>query len=74
MKMRTTFAFVLMFSLGLAAHPAQKSVEQIKSEAASASGGQQARLYAELAQRLVDVAAEQFAQNDIAKGRATVQE
>ncbi|MFI5104690.1 MAG: hypothetical protein ACHP79_07185 [Terriglobales bacterium] len=60
--------------LGLAAHAAQKTVEQIKSEAAAASGGQQARLYAELAQRLVDVAAEQFAQNDIAKGQATVQE
>lgn len=74
MKMRTTFAVVLVFGLGLAGQAAQKSVEQIKSEAAAASGGQQARLYAELAQRLADVASEQFAQNDIAKGQATVQE
>jgi hypothetical protein len=73
-KARIHLAVALMFSLGLAVHAAQKSLEQIKSEAAAASGGQQARLYAELAQRLVAVAADQFAQNDMAKGQATVEE
>ncbi len=52
----------------------QKDVERLKAEAMKASGGQQGKLYAEIAESLVDVANEQFAQGESAKGHATVQE
>ncbi|HWZ45081.1 MAG TPA: hypothetical protein VNW97_16520 [Candidatus Saccharimonadales bacterium] len=53
---------------------AQKTVEALKTEAEHASGGHQARLYAELAQQLVDVANQQFTDAQAEQGQATVQE
>jgi len=53
---------------------AQKDPDTLKSEAEKASGGQQGRLYAELADRLVDVADQQFSQGNSVQGHATVQE
>jgi hypothetical protein len=52
----------------------QKSLDQLRKEAEKASGGHQALLYAELADRLVDQADQQFIQGESVKGQATVQE
>jgi stress-induced morphogen len=60
--------------LALAAIAAEKTVEQLKAEADHAEPGQQARLYAELADRLVAVADKQFTDAESVKGHATVQE
>jgi hypothetical protein len=60
--------------LGAAAPAAQKDLDTLKAETEKASGGQQAKLYAELADRLVDVADQQFTQGNSVQGHATVQE
>jgi hypothetical protein len=73
MKTRLHPVLALLLAFSLAAH-AQKTIEQLKAEAAAARGGQQGKLYAELAEHMVALAAEQFAQNEPAKGQATVQE
>jgi hypothetical protein len=52
----------------------QKSLDQLRAEAQKASGGHQALLYAELADRLVDQADQQFTQGESVKGQAIVQE
>ena len=52
----------------------QKSLEQLRAEAEKAGGGHQALLFAELAERLVDQADQQFTQGESVKGEATVQE
>lgn len=67
--------FALLFSLlasGLA--PAPKDLGKLKADAEKAKGGAQAKLYAELADRLVDVADGEFNQGDSSKGQTTVQE
>jgi hypothetical protein len=53
---------------------AQKSIEQMKGAAERASGGQQAKLYAELARELVNVADQQFTNGNNDQGQATIQE
>lgn len=57
-----------------AAIAAQKTVDQLRAEAEKAKGGAQAKLYSELAERLVDVANQQFDQGKSVEGQATVQE
>lgn len=52
----------------------QKSLDQLRTDAEKAGGGHQALLYAELAERLVDQADQQFTQGESVKGEATVQE
>jgi hypothetical protein len=52
----------------------EKSLEQLRAEAEKASGGQQALLYAEIAERLVDQANQEFTNGESVKGHATVQE
>lgn len=52
----------------------QKTLDQMRAEAEKASGGHQAMLYAQLAERLVDEADQQFTQGESVKGQATVQE
>ncbi len=54
--------------------PGQSSLEAMKAEADKASGGKQAKLYAQLADRLVEVADQQFNQGNSVQGHATVQE
>jgi hypothetical protein len=49
-------------------------VDQLRAEAEKASGGHQALLYAELAERLVDQADQQFTQGESVKAQATIQE
>lgn len=64
------------FSLLLVAYAfaAPKDLAKLKADAEKAKGGQQAKLYAELADRLVDVADQEFTQGDSNAAQATVQE
>src|SRR5438270_5724771 len=68
------FSILILLSLALAASAEQKTVDQLKTEAEHASPDQQARLYAEIADRLVAVADKQFTDAESVKGHATVQE
>jgi predicted DNA binding CopG/RHH family protein len=72
--MRSLVAILTLFLLAAGVRAEQKDVERLKAEAMKASGGQQGKLYAEVAESLVEVANEQFGQGDSAKGHATVQE
>ncbi len=60
--------------LSAAAFASQKDLDTLKTEAAKATGGQQGKLYVEVAERLVDVADQQFTQGNSVQGHATVQE
>jgi hypothetical protein len=64
----------LALVLGMAAVAAEKSVEALKAEAEKAGGGHQARLYAELAQQLVETANQQFSDGQVEAAQASVQE
>ena len=79
--MRKLFSITIMFALALtatasalAARAEEKTVEQLKTEAEHAEPGQQGRLYAEIADRLVAVADKQFTDSESVKAHATVQE
>jgi hypothetical protein len=70
---RSIFIPIFVVLAGLSA-VAQRSIEQMKGAAERASGGQQAKLYAELARELVGVADQQFSQGIPQQGHATVQD
>ena len=72
--MRKLFPVVIVLLLTLAARGEQKTIDQLKTEAEHAEPGQQGRLYAEIASRLVAVADKQFTDSESIKGHATVQE
>ena len=72
--MRKLFYIVILLSLSLSALAEKKTVDQLKVEAEKSKGGHQAELYAELAERLVDVADQQFTDGDSVKGQSTVQD
>ncbi len=72
--MRNLVPIVMLLLLALAAPAEDKTVEQLKAEAEHAEAGQQGRLYAEIADRLVAVADKQFTDGESVKGHATVQE
>jgi len=72
--MRNLVPIVMLLLLALAAPAEDKTVEQLKAEAEHAEPGQQGRLYAEIADRLVAVADKQFTDGESVKGHATVQE
>ncbi len=78
--MRPLASFLVLLTLVVLALAAamhgkeQKSLDQLRAEAEKASGGHQALLYAELADRLVDQAGQQFTQGESVKGQASVQE
>jgi hypothetical protein len=66
---------ILLVLLLLAPAIAQKkSPDQLRTEAEHASGGHRGALYAELAERLVYIADEQFTAGDSNKGQQTVRE
>jgi hypothetical protein len=65
----TPILFMVLLATG-----AQKDLDTLKAEAEKATGGQQAKLYSELADRLVDVADQQFSQGNSVQGHVTVQE
>src|SRR5437764_12249202 len=70
---RLRFIPVLLM-LAVSALAVQRNIEQMKAAAERASGGGQARQYAELAKYLVDVADQQFTQANIEQAQATIQE
>jgi succinate dehydrogenase/fumarate reductase-like Fe-S protein len=76
--MRITIpTLILLLSLICLRAPAEnktQTVDQLKAEAARADAGQQAKLYAEIAERLVAVADKQFTDAESVKGHATIQE
>jgi hypothetical protein len=73
--MRKILPIVVVVLLALAAYGGdEKTVDQLKAEAEHAEVGQQGRLYAEIADRLVSVADKQFTDGESVKGHATVQE
>jgi hypothetical protein len=72
--MSKLFSIIVLLVLSLAASAEQKTVDQLKTEAEHASPDQQGRLYAEIADRLVAVADQQFTDGESVKGHATVQE
>src|SRR6476469_4634850 len=72
--MTKLFSILILFSLMLVASAEQKTVDQLKAEAEHAEPGQQGRLYAEIAEKLVAVADKQFTDAESIKGHATVQE
>jgi hypothetical protein len=72
--MSKLFSIIVLLALSLAASAEQKTVDQLKTEAEHASHDQQGRLYAEIADRLVAVADQQFTDGESVKGHATVQE
>jgi hypothetical protein len=73
--MRPLASILVVLTLAAALHGKdQKSVDQLRAEAEKAGGGHQALLYAELAERLVDQADQQFTQGESVKAQATIQE
>lgn len=72
--MKKTFSIILVFLLTFAAAGEVKTVDQLKAEAEHAEPGQQGKLYAEIAAKLVAVADKQFTDSESIKGHATVQE
>lgn len=73
--MRRLASILVVLTLAAALHGKdQKSVDQLRAEAEKAGGGHQALLYAELAERLVDQADQQFTQGESVKAQATIQE
>ncbi len=73
--MRRLASILVVLTLAAALHGKdQKSVDQLRAEAQKAGGGHQALLYAELAERLVDQADQQFTQGESVKAQATIQE
>ena len=72
--MKITLSIILVSLLTVAVAGEVKTVDQLKAEAEHAEPGQQGRLYAEIAARLVAVADKQFTDSESIKGHATVQE
>src|SRR6201993_291886 len=80
--MKKTFSILALFLLTMALAPMHpllfaddKTVEQLKAEAEHEhSDGQQGKLYAEIAEKLVAVADKQFTDAESVKGHATVKE
>jgi len=68
------FSIIILLALSFAAGAEQKTVDQLKTEAEHAAPDQQGRLYAEIADKLVSVADQQFTGGESVKGHATVQE
>jgi len=65
---------ILLLLVAAAAAADQKTLDQLKAEADHASGGHQAKLCADVASRLVEVANQQFNDGKSREGQATVQE
>jgi hypothetical protein len=72
--MRKLISVLILLLLALPATAEDKTLDQLKAEAERADSGQQAKLWAEVAERLVSVADKQFTDGESVKGHATVQE
>ena|SRR5258708_2500643 len=76
MQRNIPILILLLFALTALARSLveDKTIDQLKAEAEKADSGQQAKLYAEVAERLVEVADVQFTNGDAIHGHATIQE
>ena len=74
MKMQRLRFMPVLLMLAMSVLAMQRNIEQMKAAADRASGGSQAKQYAELARYLVDVADEQFTQGNVEQAQATIQE
>ena len=72
--MRRTIPILILLLLALTALAEVKTIDQLKAEAEKADSGQQSKLYAEVAERLVEVADQQFTNGNAINGHSTVQE
>jgi hypothetical protein len=72
--MFTLSPILFLLLLGTGGPSSQKDLETLKAETEKATGGQQAKLYAELADRMVDLADQQFTQGNSVQAHVTVQE
>lgn len=71
--MRRAYPILILLLLALAALADDKTLDQLKAEAERADSNQ-AKICAEVAERLVSVADKQFTDGESVKGHATVQE
>jgi hypothetical protein len=71
MGTRLLILFALLISLCASA---QNELDKLKADAEKAQGGQQAKIYAQLAERLVGLADQQFTAGNSVQGHATVQD
>lgn len=72
--MKIIVAYFSILLLVCMAQAKQKTLEELKAEAEKASGGHQAELYSNLAERTVAVADEEFTKGDSAQAQQTVQQ
>jgi hypothetical protein len=70
--MRYFSILLLLTALSVAKDP--KPLDELKAEAEKSSGGHQAQLYAQLAERTVDVADQQFTAGESQQGHETVKQ
>ena len=66
--------FILILLAALSAAAKQKTIEQLKAKIEKSTGARQAQAYAQLAERMVDVADQQFTQGQSEEAHKTVQE
>jgi hypothetical protein len=74
MIMKKSIPIVVLLLAGLSASAFQRNIEQMKAAAERASGGNQAKQYAELAKYLVDIADQQFTQGNVEQAHATMRD
>jgi|SRR5438270_3971828 len=74
MMMKRVIPIFALLLATLSAFAVQRNIEQMKAAAERASGGSQARQYAELAKYLVDIADQQFTQGNNEQAHATMQD
>lgn len=72
--MKTVVLIPLFLLITLSALADQKNIDAMKAEADKASGGHQAKLCSEVAERLVGVADQQFSDGNSEQGQATLQD
>jgi hypothetical protein len=71
MGTRLLILFTLLMSVPASA---QNELDKLKADAEKAQGGQQGKLYAQLADKLVAVADQQFSSGNSVQGQATVED
>ena len=74
MSIKRFIPIVTLLLVSLSASAFQRNIEQMKAAAERATGGNQAKQYAELAKYLVDVADQQFTQGNVEQAHATMRD
>jgi len=72
--MRKFIAIFIFLTCALNFGVAQRSIDQMKAEADRAEGGHQAKLCAEVAEKLVPIADQQFTEGNVSEAQKLVQE